>query len=164
MAATPQAGGPPEYDDSVVQILASKILIDWLRNRQQLLVPLTLDLRKLEPREVEMLLQAMVVAAQADGALDDGDRARLAAALRLTNATEDQQAALGDLVGRARSLHDILADLPDVQAGALIYAASLLAVDRRKRVNRYYLRYLAARLGLPRDVVRDLEQRFTSSG
>ena len=164
MEATAQAGGPPSFDESVVQILASKILIDWLRNRQQLLVPLTLDLRKLEPREVEMLLQAMVVAAQADGALDDGDRARLAAALRLTNATEDQQAALGDLVGRARSLHDILADLPDVQAGALIYAASLLAVDRRKRVNRYYLRYLAARLGLPRDVVRDLEQRFTSSG
>ena len=163
MEATPQAGGPPEYDDSVVQILASKILIDWLRNRQQLLAPLTLDLQKLEPSQVQTLLQAMVVAAQAHGALDGNDRERLTAALRLTNATEAQHAALDAIVGGAKSLHEVLSAVPDVQAGALVYAASLLAIDRRKRVNRYYIRYLAARLGLPRDIARDLEQRFTSA-
>ena len=163
MEATPQAEGAPEYDDNIVEIVASKILIDWLRNRQQLLVPLTLDLQKLEPSQVQTLLQAMVVAAQAHGALDDSDRERLKAALRLTNATEAQHAALDAIVGSAKSLHEVLCEVPDVQAGALVYAASLLAIDRRKRVNRYYIRYLAARLALPRDVTRDLEQRFTSA-
>ncbi len=163
MEAVPHGGGPPSFDDSVVQILASKILIDWLRNRQQLLVPLTLDLQKLEPAQVETLLQAMVVAAQAHGPLESGDRERLSAALRLTNAAEAQHAMLEATIGHAKSLHEVLEGVPDVQAGALVYAASLLAVDRRKRVNRYYLRYLAARLKLPRDLVRSLEQRFTTA-
>jgi uncharacterized membrane protein YebE (DUF533 family) len=51
--------------------------------------------------------------------------------------------------------------VPDVKSGAIVYAASLLAIDRRKRVNRYYLRYLAARLQLPRDLAENIEQRFT---
>jgi uncharacterized membrane protein YebE (DUF533 family) len=158
-----EAGGPPEHDDNVVEILASKILIDWLRNRQQLLVPFTLDLQKLEPRQAETLLEAMVVAAQAHGPLTTADRERLSSALRLINATDEQHAAVEALTGHAKSLHEVLDDVSDVQEGALVYAASLLAIDRRKRVNRYYLRYLAARLELPRDLVRTLEQRFNSA-
>lgn len=163
MEAASEAGGPPQYDDSVVDILASKILIDWLRNRQQLLVPLTVDLQKLEASEAETLLHAMVAAAQADGAFDPGDRERLTAALRLLNAAESQHAMLPAIMTQRKSLHDVLASVPDVQAGAIVYAASLLAIDRRKRVNRYYLRYLAARLKLPRDLARNVEQRFTSA-
>jgi uncharacterized membrane protein YebE (DUF533 family) len=83
--------------------------------------------------------------------------------LRLTNAAEAQHAMLEATIGHAKSLHEVLEGVPDVQAGALVYAASLLAVDRRKRVNRYYLRYLAARLQLPRDLVRSLEKRFTTA-
>ena len=40
---------------------------------------------------------------------------------------------------------------------------NLLAIDRRKLVNRQYLRYLAARLQLPKDVCRSLEQKFFAS-
>lgn len=162
-ATDAEGGGPPEYDDSVVDILASKILIDWLRNRQQLLVPLTVDLQKLEAPEAETLLHSMVAAAQADGAFDAADRERLTAALRLLNATESQHAMLPTLIAHRKSLQDVLASVPDVQHGAIVYAASLLAIDRRKRVNRYYLRYLAARLKLPRDLARNVEQRFTAA-
>lgn len=161
--AASEAGGPPEYDDSIVDILASKILIDWLRNRQQLLVPLTVDLQKLEPAEVETLMHAMIAAAQADGAFDPGDRERLTAALRLLNAAESQHAMLPGILAHRKPLNEVLSGVPDVQAGAVVYAASLLAIDRRKRVNRYYLRYLAARLKLPRDLARNVEQRFTSA-
>ena len=157
-----QPGGAPAFDESVVQVLASKILIDWLRNRQQLLVPLTLDLQKLEPAQTEILVQAMVAAAQADGGPDPGDHERLAAALRRLNASEAHRSALTSAIDRPRPLFEVLAQVKDVQAGAQVYAASLLAIDRRKRVNRYYLRYLAARLQLPSDVARSLEQRFTA--
>jgi uncharacterized membrane protein YebE (DUF533 family) len=51
----------------------------------------------------------------------------------------------------------------DVQTGALVYAASLMAVDQRKPVNRLYLRYLAARLQLSDELVASLEQRYRSS-
>jgi uncharacterized membrane protein YebE (DUF533 family) len=159
--AASERGAPPEYDESVVDILASKILVDWLRNRRQLLVPLTVDLQKVEPSEAETLLHGMVAAAQADGAFDTADRDRLTAALRLLNAAESHHDMLPAIIENGKPLQQVLAGVPDVKSGAIVYAASLLAIDRRKRVNRYYLRYLAARLQLPRDLAENIEQRFT---
>jgi uncharacterized membrane protein YebE (DUF533 family) len=159
-----EAGAPeaPRHDEGLVQILASKVLMDWLRNRQQLLVPLALDLQKLEPPAAEMLLRAMVTAAHADGALDEGDRRRLAAALKRLNASDDQRAGLADLTAQRKPLGELIAGVADAETGAMVYAASLLASDRRKRVNRYYLRYLAERLNLSKDLARSLEQRFNA--
>ena len=158
-----QTPGPSgEHDESLVSIVASKVLGDWLRNRQQLLVPLTLDLQKLEPRESEILMHAMVTAAHADGELDPGDRQRLDAAMRRLNAADGQRAAMNAMMDERKALGEVLAEVPDVETGAKVYAASLLATDRRKRVNRYYLRYLAERLKLPKDLSRSLEQRFNA--
>ncbi len=153
-------GAPPEHDESVVHVLASKLLIDWLRNRQQLLVPLTLDLQKLEPAAADVLMRAMVTAAHADGALDALDRERLEAALIRLNAADDQRARLPTMIEERKPLAEVLERVADGETGAMIYAASLLATDRRKRVNRYYLRYLAERLRLSRDLARGVEQRF----
>jgi uncharacterized membrane protein YebE (DUF533 family) len=61
-------------------------------------------------------------------------------------------------------LNQILADVGDVQTAALVYVASLMAVDRRKPVNRYFLKYLAARLQLSDELIESLEQRYRSSG
>jgi len=62
-----------------------------------------------------------------------------------------------------RPLSRLLAEVEDVQTGARIYAASLLSIDQRKPVNRHYLRYLAARLQLPKELARSLEQRFRAA-
>ena len=158
----PAHGGPREHDETVVQILASKVLIDWLRNRQQLLVPLTLDLRKLAPAEAEMLMRAMATAARAGGVLEATDRQRLETAVQRLNASAEQLSRFAALVDERKSLAEVLADVPDTETGAKVYAASLLATDRRRRVNRYYLQYLAERLKLPRDLARSLEQRFNA--
>ena len=158
-----ERGAPPEHDESVVQVLASKLLIDWLRNRQQLLVPFTLDLQKLEPDAAEVLMRAMVTAAHADGTLDAADRHRLDAALGRLNAGEDQRARLPAMIEERKPLAEVLEQVSDGETGAMVYAASLLATDRRKRVNRYYLRYLAERLKLSRDLARSVEQRFNAA-
>jgi uncharacterized membrane protein YebE (DUF533 family) len=155
--------GPPEYDDSVVDVLAAKVLIDWLRNRQQLLIPFTLDLQKLNAPDVEMLVHAMVTAAQADGTVDGKERERVESALTYLNASDEQRATLGSVMDKPQALPLVLADVRDVKTGALVYAASLLAIDQRKRVNRRYLRYLAARLQLSEGLIRSLEQRFRSA-
>jgi uncharacterized membrane protein YebE (DUF533 family) len=152
--------GPAEHDESMVEVLASKILVDWLRNRRQLLVPLTIDLQKLEAAQVGTLIDAVAAAAQAEGAQDGSERERASAALQLLRPSEEHSGMLAAALERRKPLSAILSAVKDVQAGALVYAVSLLAVDRRKLVNRHYLRYLAARLQLPRDLARNLEQRF----
>ena len=152
--------GPAEHDEPLVEIVAAKVLQAWLRNRQQLLVPFSIDLQKLDAPQVELLLQAMIVAAQADGTIEGKERARVRAALERLNATEDQLANLDAALDQSKPLAHVLAEVKDVQTGAIVSAASLLAIDRRKLVNRLYLRYLAARLQLPRDVSRSLEQRY----
>jgi uncharacterized membrane protein YebE (DUF533 family) len=155
-----EAGGPAAHDDAIVQVLAAKILSDWLKNRQQLLVPFTIDLQRLDSPEAEVLIHAMVAAAYAGG--DPGERAteRLNAALDRLNADDAQREAFGQALKAPKPLRDILASVPDVRVGAMVYAASLLAIDRRKLVNRHFMRYLAARLDLAPPLVRSLEQRF----
>ncbi|MES2564385.1 MAG: DUF533 domain-containing protein, partial [Pseudomonadota bacterium] len=78
------------------------------------------------------------------------------------HASTAQHSELEQTHSHPRALHEVLAQVADVQAGALVYAASLLAIDRRKLVNRQYLRYLAARLQLPRALTRALEQRYVA--
>ncbi|MGZ8210211.1 MAG: DUF533 domain-containing protein [Burkholderiales bacterium] len=156
-------GAHPEYDESIVQTLASKILLDWLRNRQQLLVPLTLDLQKLEQAEVELIVHSMIAAAQGGGEFGEKTRERLDAALERLNASPAQRELLFGALERPKALWDVLANVREVRVGAIVYAVSLLAIDRRKLVNRLYLRYLAARLDIPEQLRRSLEQRFRAA-
>ncbi len=161
----PEGGGEPaSLDPGVVDILAQKVLLAWLRNRYQLLFPFALDLRRLDERQAELLVDAMVAAAQADGALDGKEWERIEGALALLESGDRERALLDAALSRPKPLNEVLGPVHDVQAAALVYAASLMAVDRRKPVNRYYLKYLAARLQLSEELAGSLEQRFRSSG
>jgi uncharacterized membrane protein YebE (DUF533 family) len=153
----------PVQDESTVHVLAAKILNDWLRNRQQLLMPLKLDLQKLGEREAALVVHAMAAAAYADGPLEEAKRERLDSALQFVNANENHRAALAEALEHPRALRETLQAVEDVQTGAIFQAASLLAIDRRKAVNRHYLRYVAARLGLSEELSRDLSRRFGSA-
>ncbi len=154
----------PEFDPGIVCVLSEKILLSWLRNRYQLLFPFALDLRRLDERQAELLVHAMIAAAQADGSFDGKERKRIEGTLSLVDPDEDERAFLEAVINQPKPLNEILKDVHDVQTGALVYAASLMAVDQRKPVNRYYLKYLAARLQLSEELVGSLEQRYRSSG
>ena len=156
----PEPGGPAQHDETLVQVLATKILLDWLRNRQQLLIPLTLDLRTLPEEEATRLVHAMVMAALAEGTPESLRLARVETALEHLRADPSHFATLAAARERRPSLFDLLAEVPDVQAGTRFYAASLLAIDTRQPTNRHYLRYLSGRLQLPKTLTRNLEQLF----
>ena len=161
----PEDPGPePSLDPGVADILAQKVLLAWLRNRYQLLFPFALDLRRLDEAQAELLVDAMVAAAQADGALDGKERERIEGALELVPSGEREKALLDAALSRPKPLNEVLGPVHDVQTGALVYAASLMTLDQRKPVNRHYLKYLAARLQLSEELAGSLEQRFRSSG
>ena len=161
--ATQDDGTQGGYDEHVVAVLAAKILIDWLRNRRQLLAPFTLDLQKLGPSEVEVLIQAMISALRADGEHAGKERERIDGALQILNASAEQHASVERLLERPQALPEVLARVSDTESRALVYAASLVAIDARKLVNRLYLRYLATRLQLPDELVKTLGQRFRTA-
>ena len=154
---------PREHDESIVHVLAAKIFVDWLRNRQQLLIPLAVDMQKLDFAVAESVVQALVAASQASGTRDGKERERVQAALTVLRASDEHQALVSAALDARKPLAQILDGVADVQTGALVYAATLLVIDRRKLVDRQYLRYLAARLQLPRDTARSLEQRFRAA-
>jgi uncharacterized membrane protein YebE (DUF533 family) len=162
--APPHEAGASHFDAGIVGVVAEKVLLAWLRNRYQLLFPFALDLQHLAKPQATLLVHAMIAAAQADGSLDGKEQARIEGTLRLVGATEDERAILAAAISRPKPLNDILGEVRDVQTGALVYAASLMAIDHRKPVNGHYLRYLAARLQLSDELVQSLEQRYRSAG
>ena len=155
---------PAGSDPDLLEILGEKVLLSWLRNRHQLLFPVAFDLHRLDRAQAELLIHAMIAASEADGALESKEQERIEGALALVDAAEDEEGFLKAAMANPRPLTQVLREVRDVQTGALVYAASLMAVDQRKPVNRLYLRYLAARLQLSEELVGSLEQRFRSSG
>ena len=161
----PQSGGSAAsaLDPGIVSVLAEKVLLAWLRNRYQLLFPFALNLRSLDRSQAELLVHAMIAAAQADGSFDRREQERIEGTLSLVNASESERRFLDEAMGNPKPLNEILGTVHDMQTGALVYAASLMALDERKTVNRYYLKYLAARLQLSEELTGSLEQRYRSS-
>ncbi len=152
-------------DTTIVGIVAEKILLAWLRNRRQLFFPFAMDLRRLDPDQFDLLVHAMIAAARSDGSPDSRDRHRIDAALeRLGAQDDDHHRVRYGALAHSKPLDEILGRVHDAQAGALVYAASLLVLDVRKTVNRRYLDYLAARLNLSDELIASLETRFQSAG
>jgi uncharacterized membrane protein YebE (DUF533 family) len=158
--APPAAAGVADVDEGALAILGEKVLRSWLRNRHQLLFPFALDLRRLDRGQATLLVHAMIAAAQADGSFDRRERDRIAGTLDLVEPSADERAFLEEAMERPKPLNEILAEVRDPQTGALVYAAALMAVDRRQPVNRYFLRYLSARLQLSEELRASLEQRY----
>lgn len=146
--------------DELLDTLGARLLGDWLRNRQQLLVPLTLDLGKLDANTADLLLRVIATAAHVRGEPDAGDRARVAAALERMSATPEQRLRLQDRLRTDEPPNTWLCQVADVPTATLVYATALLALDQRDAAGAAWLRYLAARLGLARELAKNLEQRY----
>jgi hypothetical protein len=160
-----EAGQPTAaFDEGILDVLGQKVLLAWLSNRYQLLFPITLDLRRLDQPQSELVVHAMVAAAQADASFEAQERERIEGVLHRMGPTGDHRALLEAALAQPKPLNELLREVRDVQTGALVYVASLMAVERRKPVNRHYLRYLAARLQLSEELISSLEQRFRSAG
>ena len=148
----------PEEDLQVA--VATKVLGGWLANRQQTLVPHTLNFRVLDRAQADLLLAVMAAATQADGEIDSREARQLPLALRRVGAGEDEARRLDAALAEPQHLGLLLTRVQEAGLATHAYAASLLAINRGARVNRAFLDYLGARLGLAPDVAGSLERRY----
>lgn len=140
--------------------LGTKLLDGWLSNRRQVLVPHTLNFRALAPDASALLVEVMAAAAQADGEVDPREAQQLPLALERVGAGEAEARRLEAALAEPQHLGQLLARVEEAGLATHAYAAALLAINRRGRVNRAFLDYVARRLGLPAEVAGSLERRY----
>ena len=140
--------------------LATKLLDGWLSNRRQVMVPHTLNFRALAEGESALLVEVMAAAAQADGEVDPREAQQLPLALDRAGAGEAEARRLQAVLAEPQHLGQILSRVEAAGLATHAYAAALLAINRRGRVNRAFLDYVARRLGLSAEVAGSLERRY----
>ena len=151
---------PTEGERLLMEKVATKLLGGWLANRQQTLMPHTLNFRALSPQQAGLLVEVMAAAALADGRADTARMRHLPMALRRAGAGEGEEWELRRALAEPRPLPPLLEEVQEKGLAAHAYAAALMAADRRSRASRAFLDYLAARLGLAADVAGSLERRY----
>lgn len=155
--AAPSAAPPAE---DLQDVVAAKVLGGWLANRRQTLMPHTLSFRVLDREQADLLLGVMAAAAQADGAIDSREMRQLPLALRRVGAGEDEARRLEVALAEPQHLGVLLPAIQGAGLATHAYAAALLAINGGVRVNRAFLDYLGARLGLAPEVTGSLERRY----
>ena len=153
---------PTEGERALVDKVATKVLGGWLANRQQTLMPYTLNFRALPPEQAGLLVEVMAAAALADGRAEVARMRHLPMALRRAGAGEGEEWELGRALAEPRPLPPLLAEVQEEGLASHAYAAALMAADRRSRASRAFLDYLAARLALSPEVAGSLERRDRS--
>lgn len=109
-------------------------------------------------RTAGLVVRAMISAAKADGEIDQQEMQRILGKLKEAGADSDTQSwVLGEL-GRPQDLDGLVADIPNLETAAEVYAASLLAVEVDTPEEKAYLAELAERTGLNSAVVRYIHQ------
>jgi uncharacterized membrane protein YebE (DUF533 family) len=143
---------PPPAEHTLRLALAQKLLHAWSQNRQQVRVPLALNLTRLPPDHRRLLVGVMGASLAACGVTAEADRARLAAALARLGA-EGDETGTPDLI-------PLLAALEQAELGPHAFAAAALVMDGRVPAQRLFLAWLAARFGLPPSLVSGLARRY----
>ena len=160
----PAAEAAPADDaalgDAPLEVLAVKLAFSHLRNRQQLLGPPPTTLGHLDQNQAELLIRAAITAAMADGHLDDNEERMLRSSLSSLELQAGEPGFITAAIRRPVPLEVLLRDVRDPHLASLVYAASLMAIDKHGEINRAYLHYLALRLRLPPPVLERLHSQY----
>lgn len=132
------------------EAIATKVLHGWAANRQQVAVPLAVNLGRMAPEERRLLLAVLRAAALAATAGED----------RLIRAVERLRGDPAELPGAVVDLFGLIAEIEMAGLGAHAYAASLGVLDRGRPAARAWLDWLAARFALPPELLAGLARRY----
>ncbi|MBP2298095.1 tellurite resistance TerB family protein [Azospirillum picis] len=104
-----------------------------------------------------LLIRAMIAAANADGRISPEEQGRILASLDAAQADPEDRRIVEAELRSPRPMDEIVREVRDPDTAEQVYLASELAVRGGGEVDRQYLAYLAARLGLPEERRRDLD-------
>lgn len=134
------------------------------RARQDPAVPLGLLTPQTEAQEKELeenseiILRAMINATKADGVVDEDEINRIIGKLREAGVDEEAEHYVTAQMRHPMETETIIAAAAGrTELAAEIYAASLLAIEVDTPAERDYLDRLAAAMGLPPEVARNIE-------
>lgn len=100
-----------------------------------------------------LVIKAMINAAKSDGEIGPAEIERILGKLQETGADEGTRQWVMTEMGKPLDLDAFVAEIPNLEVAAEVYAASLLAVEVDTDAERTYLRQLAQRTGLNPAVV-----------
>ncbi|MGI9435053.1 MAG: tellurite resistance TerB family protein [Geminicoccaceae bacterium] len=118
--------------------------------------PETIDEAEALENRALLALKAMVAAAKADGQIDQRERERILDKVRDAGADDDLRDFIAKEAAAPLDIDALVREVPDQQAAAQVYAASLLAINVDSEGERAYLRDLSKKLGLDDQVVASL--------
>lgn len=105
-----------------------------------------------------LTVQAMINAAKADGRIDAKETERLVGKMREDGVTDEEQRFVMEEIGKPMDTDAIVRAVPNQQAAAQIYTASLMAIEVDTDAEKRYLQELASKLGLNQPVLAYLHQ------
>jgi uncharacterized membrane protein YebE (DUF533 family) len=104
------------------------------------------------------LIQAMIAAANADGHIDDSERARIETHMHTIELGADAKKLIEQELRNPQSVEQLASRVDSPAAASEIYLLSSLVVDEREPIEQQYLARLAAALKLPEDLVARLTE------
>jgi uncharacterized membrane protein YebE (DUF533 family) len=111
-----------------------------------------------------LLVTAMISAAKADGYIDQAEQKHIFDKLDPTGLDTESKAYVMDQLRAPLDLDGIVRDAKQPEVAAEVYAASLLAIDPDHPAEKAYLQMLAARLGLPDQLVAEIHKTAEQAG
>jgi uncharacterized membrane protein YebE (DUF533 family) len=105
-----------------------------------------------------LVVKAMVNAAKADNRIDQEEMERIVGKLKDSGIDEKTRRWLTDEMHKPLDLDAFVKQIPDREAAAEVYAASLLAIEVDTQAERDYLQALAERTGLGAPVAKEIDR------
>lgn len=103
-----------------------------------------------------LLIRAMIAAANADGVIDEEERARILGKLEQSGLSSEEHSFILRELESPQGLAAIAAQVRGEETARQVYLASLLAIEVDTEAERLYLQQLARHLGLPASTVAEL--------
>jgi uncharacterized membrane protein YebE (DUF533 family) len=109
------------------------------------------------------LVRAMILAARADGHIDDAERAKIGDRVKLAGIDSEASQFLAAELERPFNLDELVASARTDAQRVELYTASRLAIEPETRAERGYLDMLAGRLKLPDALVDHVEATVSAA-
>ena len=110
----------------------------------------------LDDAHAMLLIRAMIAAANADGEISSDERQRIESKLDQAGAGADERAVIERELQNPRSVDQIVRDVHDQETAEQVYLASRIAMSPDTAAEKVYLDFLASRLKIPADRLREL--------